>query len=46
MSPVVIPPANLDFTPQAEAALERYRKAGMHVVKSTTPVEDWPDFAF
>src|SRR3989339_118581 len=35
MSAVVIPAAGLDYTPQAEEALARYRDAGMHVVKST-----------
>jgi nicotinamidase-related amidase len=40
-SAVVVPGA--DFTPQAEAALESFRKAGMHVVKSTDPIESWPD---
>ena len=33
-----------DFTPQAEAALQRFAEAGMHVVESTTPVTEWPDF--
>jgi hypothetical protein len=33
-----------DFTPQAEAALARVAKAGMHVVRSTEPVENWPGF--
>lgn len=33
-----------DFTPQAEAALRRFGDAGMHVVESTTPVREWPDF--
>lgn len=40
MSAVVVPGA--DFTPQAEAALERFRNAGMHVVKSTDPIRSWP----
>jgi nicotinamidase-related amidase len=31
-----------DFTPQAEAALERYARAGMHLVSSTDPLESWP----
>lgn len=43
MSSVVIPAAGLDFTPQAEEALQKYRDAGMHVVKSTEPMENWPD---
>jgi nicotinamidase-related amidase len=47
MSSVAVPdpakPGELlfDFTPQAEAALERYRQAGMHVVSSETPVAEW-----
>ncbi len=42
MSPVVVPGA--DFTDQAEAALKRCADAGMHLVRSTTPTEEWPDF--
>jgi nicotinamidase-related amidase len=30
-----------DYTAQAEAALERFRAAGMHVVDSTTPMVEW-----
>jgi nicotinamidase-related amidase len=33
-----------DYTDQAEAALERFRAAGMHVVRSTDPIETWPEF--
>ncbi len=33
-----------DFTDQADQAFERFRKAGMHIVKSTDPVDAWPDF--
>ncbi len=33
-----------DFTDEAEAALRRFEDAGMHVVESTTPVSEWPDF--
>lgn len=32
----------VDFTPQAEAALEHVAAAGMHVVDTTTPMRDWP----
>jgi nicotinamidase-related amidase len=39
-SPVVVPDA-LDYTDQANAAFERYREAGMHVVRSTDPTESW-----
>jgi nicotinamidase-related amidase len=31
-----------DFTPQAEAALDRFAGAGMHVVDSTSPMQGWP----
>jgi hypothetical protein len=31
-----------DFTPEAEAALARFAAAGMHVVRSTDPVAQWP----
>jgi nicotinamidase-related amidase len=43
MSAVVVP-GGRDFTPEAEAALARFKAAGMHVVSSTTPMSDWPDF--
>lgn len=33
-----------DFTPRTEEALRRYAAAGMHVVRSTDPVSEWPDF--
>lgn len=31
-----------DFTPQTEAALQRYAEAGMKLVRSTDPMESWP----
>ena len=31
-----------DFTPQAEEALRRFADAGMHVVKSSDPIDSWP----
>jgi len=34
----------VDFTPEAETAFERAAAAGIHLVKSTTPLEEWPDF--
>ena len=40
-SPVVIPGA-MDYTDQANAAFQRFAEAGMHVVRSTDPVESWP----
>lgn len=33
-----------DFTPQAESALRDFAAAGMHVVRSTTPMAQWRDF--
>jgi hypothetical protein len=35
-----------DFTPQAEAALQKFAGAGMHVVSSTEPITDWPGINF
>lgn len=43
-SPVVIPGV-IDFTDQAEEAFKRFADAGMHVVKSTDPIETWPDIS-
>ena len=40
-SPVVVPGV-IDYTDEADAAFERYAEAGMHVVRSTTPIEQWP----
>jgi hypothetical protein len=31
-----------DFTPQAEAALQRFADAGMNLVRSTDPIAAWP----
>ncbi len=43
-SPVVVPGA-VDYTDEADAAFARYADAGMHVVRSTDPIEDWPGIA-
>ena len=49
MSAVTVPdPERLgsflvDFTPQAEAALDRFAAAGMHVVSSDDPIAEWPE---
>jgi nicotinamidase-related amidase len=40
-SPVVVPGV-VDYTDEADAAFERYAAAGMHVVRSTEPIETWP----
>jgi nicotinamidase-related amidase len=39
-SPVVVP--GDDYTAQADAAFKRFADAGMHVVRSTEPMESWP----
>jgi nicotinamidase-related amidase len=39
-SPVVVPNV-VDFTEAAEAAYQRFAEAGMHIVKSTQPIEAW-----
>ena len=38
-SPIVVPGV-VDYTAQADAAFERYMAAGMHVVRSTDPIDD------
>jgi nicotinamidase-related amidase len=40
-SPVVVP-GIVDYTDQADAAFHRFEEAGMHVVRSTQPMETWP----
>jgi nicotinamidase-related amidase len=43
-SPVVVP-GEVDYTEEADAAFERFAAAGMHVVRSTDPIESWPGLA-
>jgi nicotinamidase-related amidase len=43
-SPVVVPGA-VDYTEEADAAFARFAGAGMHVVRSTDPLETWPGLA-
>lgn len=33
-----------DFGPETEEAMGRFTEAGMHIVESTTPIDEWPDF--
>ena len=40
-SPVVVPGV-VDYTDEADAAFARFSEAGMHVVRSTDPIESWP----
>jgi len=40
-SPVVIPGV-IDFTDMGNEAFKRFAAAGMHIVKSTDPIETWP----
>jgi nicotinamidase-related amidase len=40
-SPVVVP-GIVDYTAEAEAAFKRFSDAGMHIVRSTDPIPDWP----
>jgi hypothetical protein len=44
MSPVVVPGV-ADYTDEADAAFARFAEAGMHVVRSTDPIESWPGIA-
>ncbi|KND51402.1 MAG: Nicotinamidase [Parcubacteria bacterium C7867-001] len=34
----------VDNTPNMEAAFAQFANAGMNIVKSTTPIQDWPGF--
>jgi nicotinamidase-related amidase len=47
MSAVAIPDGQggfvADFTLEAQAALERFAAAGMHLVRSTDPMGNWPE---
>ena len=38
----VVVPGVVDYTDAADAAFARYAAAGMHVVRSTDPMESWP----
>jgi nicotinamidase-related amidase len=40
-SPVVVPGV-VDYTDEADEAFRRFKDAGMHVVRSTDPIESWP----
>ena len=40
-SPVVVPGV-VDYTDAADEAFRRFAEAGMHVVRSTEPIESWP----
>jgi nicotinamidase-related amidase len=42
-SPVVIPGV-IDYTAQADEAFKKFADAGMHLVRSTDPISNWPGF--
>ena len=44
-SPVVVPGV-IDYTDQGDAAFRKFADAGMHVVRSTEPIENWPGLSF
>ncbi len=50
MSSVTVPDGKgglaADYTPQAESAFQRFADAGMHLVKSTDPIEAWAGIRF
>ena len=41
-APPVVVPGAVDFREEADAAFARFAEAGMHVVRSTDPIEEWP----
>jgi hypothetical protein len=38
----VVVPGVVDYTEQADAAFQKFAKAGMHLVRSTDPIVGWP----
>ena len=40
-SPVVVP-GSVDFTDEADAAFRRFSESGAHLVRSETPMDEWP----
>lgn len=40
-SPVVVP-GLVDYTEPADAAFQKFAEAGMHLVRSTEPISNWP----
>lgn len=42
MSAVVISGAGIDYTPEADAALAKFKNHGMNVVTTDMPMETWP----
>jgi nicotinamidase-related amidase len=38
----VVVPGVVDYTDEADAAFARFAEAGMHIVRSTEPIESWP----
>ncbi|MGH7909010.1 MAG: isochorismatase, partial [Thermodesulfobacteriota bacterium] len=38
----VVVPGVVDYTEQADEAFQKFEDAGMHVVRSTDPIETWP----
>ena len=37
----VVIPGGIDYTNQADAAFQRFARAGMHIVRSTDPIQSW-----
>jgi nicotinamidase-related amidase len=44
MSPVVVPGV-ADYTEETDAVFTRFAEAGMHIVRSSDPIESWPGIA-
>lgn len=40
----VVIPGIVDYTDQADTAFQRFASAGMHIVKSTDPIDSWANF--
>jgi len=38
----IVVPGVVDYTDQADAAFDRFARSGMHLVRSTEPIQTWP----
>ncbi len=42
MTPIVVPGV-IDYTDEADRSFEKFRQAGMRIVRSTDPITEWPN---
>jgi len=42
MTPIVVPGV-IDYTDEADRSFKKFREAGVHIVRSTDPITEWPN---